>query len=49
VQACENQYLATVPYLDVEEQSLMIHIRRIVDRFDKTEDVLKGKSSGRDR
>jgi hypothetical protein len=46
VQACENEYLAKVPYLDIKEQSLMIHIRRIVDRFDKT-DVLKGKSSGR--
>jgi hypothetical protein len=47
VQACKDEYLAKFPHLDVEEQSLMTHIRRIVDRFDKTGDVSKGKSSER--
>jgi hypothetical protein len=47
VQACKDEYLAKFPNLDVEEQSLMTHIRRIMDRFDKTGDVSKGKSSGR--
>jgi hypothetical protein len=37
VQACKDEYLAKFPNLDVEEQSLMTHIRRIVDRFAKLE------------
>jgi hypothetical protein len=32
VQACKDEYLAKFPNLDIEEQSLMTHIRRIVDR-----------------
>lgn len=47
VEACKNEYLAKFPALDIEEQSLMTHIRRIVARFEETGSVLKGKSSGR--
>jgi hypothetical protein len=47
VQACKDEHLAKFLNLDVEEQSLMTHIRRIVDRFDKTGDISKGKSSER--
>jgi hypothetical protein len=35
--------LAIFPGLDIEEQSLMAHIRRIVDRFEATGNVSKGK------
>ncbi|KAJ3662057.1 hypothetical protein Zmor_006424 [Zophobas morio] len=47
VQACKDEYLAKFPELNIEEQSLMTHIKRIVDRFNSTGNVSKGKSPGR--
>ncbi|KAJ3665723.1 hypothetical protein Zmor_001204 [Zophobas morio] len=44
VQACKDEYLAKFPELNIEEQSLMTHIKRIVDRFNSTGNVSKGKS-----
>ncbi|KAJ3661413.1 hypothetical protein Zmor_005808 [Zophobas morio] len=47
VQACKDEYLAKFPELNIEEQSLMTHIKRIVDRFNSTGNVSQGKSPGR--
>jgi hypothetical protein len=47
VQACKDEYLTTYPGIDIEEQTLMAHIRKIVDRFEATRNVSKGKSQGR--
>jgi hypothetical protein len=46
MQSCKDQYLAKFPNLEIEEQSLMTHIRWIVNR-QKTRDVSKEKSSRR--
>jgi hypothetical protein len=32
MQSCKDQYLAKFPNLEIEEQSLMTHIRWIVNR-----------------
>ncbi|KAJ3661381.1 hypothetical protein Zmor_005779 [Zophobas morio] len=47
VQACKDESLAKFPELNIEEQSLMTQIKRIVDRFNSTGNISKGKSPGR--
>src|SRR5699024_2578615 len=47
LQACKNEYLVRFPDIQIQEASLMKHIRDVIDRFVRTGSVSKGKSPGR--
>ncbi|KAJ3659556.1 hypothetical protein Zmor_011240 [Zophobas morio] len=47
VAACKQEYLANYPDLEIQETSLEAHIRDVINRFVRTGNVNKGKSSGR--
>ncbi|KAJ3662408.1 hypothetical protein Zmor_006758 [Zophobas morio] len=47
VAACKQEYLANYPDLEIQETSLKAHIRDVINRFVRTSNVNKGKSSGR--